>query len=543
MSWNIADIWERIAATIPSEPALLHRDRTISWSEFDRQATAMARRLLAGGARPGDKIAIYSHNRPEYLIAVFAAIKARLIPVNVNYRYRLAELEYLFDNSDAVAVVFEGSFAERLAEVRPRLPKLRDFIHIEDGTPRPPWASSFEDAVSGESEPLGIERSPDDLIFIYTGGTTGMPKGVMWRQEDIWRTLGAGGDFLTGRGKPATLDEHADAIAAASKRMRLLPACPLMHGTGLLTAISTLVRGGSIVTLAGRRFDPHELWSEVEAKQVDTIAIVGDVFARPMLDALAERHYDISSVRVIISSGVLWSPEVKKGLLAYNRHMVLLDTLGASEGTGFGTSITTAEGTSEPARFKVGSRVKVFTDDGREVRPGSGERGRVARSGAIPIGYYKDPEKTAETFPVIGGVRYAMPGDYATVAADGTLVLLGRGSVCINTGGEKVFPEEVESVLRRHPAVADAAVVGLPDPRWGEAVTALVTARQGGPVPGESDLREHVRRHLAGYKVPKRIFTVESLPRSPAGKLDYKAARELAAQLAGTKTNSEPTTR
>ncbi|RMF22121.1 MAG: acyl-CoA synthetase, partial [Deltaproteobacteria bacterium] len=414
MNWNIADIWERIAAVIGDAPALLHADRVLSWSDFDRRAEALARFLTDRGAKVGDKIAVYSHNRPEYLIAVFAAIKARLVPINVNYRYRREELEYLLDNSDSVAIVFEGTFAERLDEIRGRLPKVHTYVQIDDGLPQVAWAEPLEPILEQPVDARGIERSPDDMIFIYTGGTTGMPKGVMWRQEDIWRTLGAGGDFLTGRDKPADLEAHARKIAEAQARMRLLPACPLMHGTGLLTAISTLVRGGSVVTLPIRRFDPHVLWREVEDKRVDTIAIVGDVFARPMLDALGEREYDISSVRVIISSGVVWSPETKQGLLRYNRRMVLVDTLGASEATGFGTSVTTAEKTVRAARFKVGARVKVFTDDGREVTPGSGERGRVARSGAIPVGYYKDPEKTAETFPVIDGVRYSMPGDYAT---------------------------------------------------------------------------------------------------------------------------------
>ena len=531
MNWNIADIWERIAATIGGEPALLHGDRSVTWKEFERRAEALACFLTDAGARAGDKIAVYSYNRPEYLIAVFAAIKARLVPINVNYRYRREELEYLFDNSDSVAIVFEGTFAERLAEIRHSLPKVHTYLQIDDGSPPADWAQPIEPILARSNETRSIERSPDDLIFIYTGGTTGMPKGVMWRQEDIWRTLGAGGDFLTGRDKPSDLDEHARNVASAPARMRLVPACPLMHGTGLLTAISTLVRGGSIVTLPAHRFDAHLLWREVEAKRADTIAIVGDVFARPMLDALRERSYDISSVRVIISSGVLWSSETKQGLLEYNR-MVLVDTLGASEATGFGTSVTTADKTVRAARFKVGARVKVFADDGHEVKPGSGERGRVARAGAIPIGYYKDPEKTAETFPVIDGVRYSMPGDYATVAADGTLELLGRGSMCINTGGEKVFPEEVETVLKRHPSIADAAVVGVPDPRWGQAVTALVVARPGAGRIDEPHLREFVREHLAGYKVPKRIFVVNEIKRSPAGKMDYRAAEQTARRLA-----------
>ncbi len=532
MTWNIADIWERIAGVIEDEVALIDERRRLSWGEFDRQATALARHLMHAGLEAGDKVAIYSHNRPEYLVAVFAAFKARLVPVNVNYRYRREELHYLLDNSDAKAILFEGVFADALAELGDDLPKLESYIQL-DTSPPAAWAERLADILErADPSPLEIPRSPDDLLFIYTGGTTGMPKGVMWRQEDVWRTLGAGGDFLTGKDKPATLEDHAAQVRQSRRRMRLLPACPLMHGTGLLTAISTLVRGGAVATVPFRSFDAHALWRNVSAAEVDTIAIVGDVFARPMLAALEESDYDISCVRVIISSGVLWSAACKQGLLRFNPRMTLVDTLGASEGTGFGTSVTSADGSVRVGRFRVGNRVKVFTDDGREVRPGSGERGRVARAGSIPIGYYKDPEKTAATFPVIDGVRYSMPGDYATVAADGTLELLGRGSMCINTGGEKVFPEEVEEVLKRHPRVADAAVVGLHDERWGQAVTALAVAVSGESSLDENELREHVRGHLAGYKVPKRVFQVPALLRSPSGKMDYQAAAKAARGLA-----------
>jgi acyl-CoA synthetase (AMP-forming)/AMP-acid ligase II len=358
-----------------------------------------------------------------------------------------------------------------------------------------------------------------------------MPKGVMWRQEDLWTTLGGGGDPITGDGKPASLAEHADNIKRGLNRLRLLPASPLMHGTGLFTAISSLMHGGGIVTTEGRKFDAHELWRAVEAKRVNVIAIVGDVFARPMAEALDEKSYDLSSLRMIISSGVMFSPEIKQRLLDHHGGMLIVDSLGASEATGIGVSISSAAGPADRASFKIGNRVKVFTDEGREVAPGSGERGRVARAGPIPMGYYKDAAKSAQTFPVINGVRYSMPGDYATVAEDGTIVLLGRGSVCINTGGEKVFPEEVEEVIKRHPKVRDAAVVGLPDAKWGQAVTAIVEPTGAGAI-DEEEIRSLVRDTLAGYKVPKRVFTVVTLGRSPAGKMDYKAVTETARQLA-----------
>jgi len=533
MAWNFADIWEALAAGLGETPALLHGGSTLTWSQFDGYANALARYLVEAGARPDDKLAIYAYNRPEWLVAVAAAFKARLVPVNVNYRYRAEELLYLLDNSDAVAMIFERGFAANVDAIRTRLPKLRTLVQLDDGNPPVDWATDYASIACRRAAPLGIRRSPDDLLFIYTGGTTGMPKGVMWRQQDVWSTLGGGGDPFTGEGKPASLPEHVANVVASGGGPRLVPACPLMHGTGLLTAIQTLMSGGSIATLSSRGFDAAELWREVESKQVHAVSIVGNVFARPMAEELAVRHYDISSVRLIISSGVMFSPACKQALLAHHPGMLIFDSYGSSEATGLGTSVATANGEAPLAKFRVGTRVKVFTDDLREVAPGSGERGRVARAGYIPIGYYKDQKKTAETFPVIDGVRYSMPGDYATVEADGTLTLLGRGSVCINTGGEKVFPEEVEEVLKRHPAVEDAAVVGLPDPKWGQSVTAVVTLRPGQRL-DEDEARRHVRTALAGYKVPKRVFVADTLGRSPAGKMDYKAVTARAAALSGS---------
>lgn len=529
-NWNLGDIFEGIAQVAPDREALLHEERSLTWGDLDRESNALARHLLSNGAESGDKVAIYSYNRPEFIVTLAACFKARLVPVNINYRYRDEELSYIFDNSDSVAVIFEGGFADNIARLRPGLPKLQQFVQLDDGSPSLDGATAWESIIASDSSALGNERSPDDMLFLYTGGTTGMPKGVMWRQTDIWTSLGGGGDPITAEGKPTDLEEHLAKIEQGEGLIRLLPACPLMHGTGLLTCINTLMLGGTVVTVGSHKLDADELWRAVEEKKVNFTAIVGDVFARPMLKALGENSYDLSSLFLMVSSGVMWSPEIKKALLEHHPAMVLVDTLGSSEATGFGTSITTATESYNVGTFKIGDRVKVFTDDNREVEPGSEERGRIARSGAIPVGYYKDPEKSAQTFPTINGVRYSIPGDYAQVAADGTLTLLGRGSVCINTGGEKVFPEEVEEVLKRHTGVEDAAVVGLPDEKWGQAITALVTSAGDGQL-DEADLREHVRTALAGYKVPKRIFTVESLGRSPAGKMDYKGVTARAKQL------------
>ncbi len=533
MAWNLADTISAVAGVRGDAPALLHADRTLSWREFEGRTNAIARFLMDRGAAHDDKLAIYSYNRPEWIESLLGAYKARVVPVNVNYRYKEDELSYLLDNSDSVAIVFEGSFAPTLDKIRGSLGKLKTFIQIDDGSPQVPWAVPYEEVAGGDDAPIDLERSGDDLLFIYTGGTTGMPKGVMWRQEDVWFSLGGGGDFLTGRDKPDGLSAHLDKLRASQGGLRLLPACPLMHGTGMLMATQALMTGGSVVTLTSHGLDAAELWREVERKQVNIIAIVGDVFARPMIAELEKNQYDLSSLEAVMSSGIMFSPQCKERLLELHPQMRLIDSYGSSEATGMGTSVTTAEGSTKLAKFKAGSRVKVLTDDGREVEPGSGERGRVARAGYIPIGYYKDPEKTAQTFKTIDGVRFAVPGDYAMVEADGTLKLLGRGSVCINTGGEKVFPEEVEEILKRHPAIEDAAVVGLPDDKWGQAVTAVVTLRAGREL-SEDEAKEHTRTSLADYKTPKRVFVVESLGRSPSGKMDYAAVTDQARKLAGT---------
>jgi fatty-acyl-CoA synthase len=358
-----------------------------------------------------------------------------------------------------------------------------------------------------------------------------MPKGVMWRHEDLWEALQRGANATNLNATPENLEEHRQGIRSRGPGSRHLSACPLMHGTGMFTSISALGGGGAVVTLESARFDPHEFWSAVARHKVNSAAIVGDAFAKPMLRALDERPgaYDLSSLLLLISSGVVWSKEVKKGLLRHHAGLIIYDSFGASEGVGFGNSITTAQGESRTARFQIGEKVKVFTEDHREVRPGSGVPGFVARCGPIPSGYYKDPEKSAQVFPVIDGVRYSIPGDWCLVEEDGTLTLLGRGSVSINTGGEKVYPEEVEEALKEHLDVEDAVVVGVPDERWGQAVTAVVELRPGA-VFDEEELRREVRGKLAPFKCPKRILQVDTVGRAPNGKADYPAVAKLAVQ-------------
>jgi fatty-acyl-CoA synthase len=531
-NWNFGDILDALDASYaPDAPALIHDGVVTKWSDFARRSNNLAAQLRSRGAMPDDKVGFYLRNCPEYTEALAACFKARLVHVNVNYRYLDDELWYIFDNSDAKVVVFDGEFADRVAKLRTRLPKVAAWVQV-GGAPLD-FAIPYESlANTGSGKPFGIPRDGKDLLFLYTGGTTGMPKGVMWAANDLWHALGAGVNAPANGGQaPATLEQHVANVVKAGPLAKQIPCCPLMHGTGLFTAIGTIVAGGCVVTMPGHRFDPAELYDTVQRHQVNSLVIVGDAFAKPMLNALDENpgRWDISSVKLIVSSGVMWSTEVKKGLLRHNPGMILTDSFGSSEAVGFGSSIMTAAGEVKTAKFMIGDRCKVFTEDHREVVPGSGEKGFIARSGPIPVGYYKDPEKSAKTFPTIGGVRYSIPGDWCIVETDGTLTLLGRGSACINSAGEKIYPEEVEEALKTHPDVEDALVVGVPDDRWGSAVAAVVQLRNGASL-DEEKLRAHTREKLAAYKLPKRVYAVPAMFRAPNGKADYKSAQEFAAK-------------
>ena len=525
--WNLADIWERNADRFPDSIAQVQADRSFTWAEFDRRADGIAHTLLHAGAQHQDKVAHYLYNCPEYLESMFGLFKAALVPVNTNYRYTDDELAYLWDNSDAVAVVFHGSFTHRCEQMRARAPKVHTWIWVDDGTePCPDWAIDYEVAAASATDTGRVSgpwgRSADDLYILFTGGTTGMPKGVMWRQDDMVGSLDAPSKFPL-----PTLPGWAEFDARMSKPgPRNLPAAPLMHGTGAFNAMWNLVLAGSVVTLPGRKFDPVELLDAIQHHRVNSISIVGDAFAKPILKALDAQpdRWDISSLRVIVSSGVIWASETKLGLLRHNARLIMIDSLGSSEAIGMASNTTTAESTGSTAKFALGANTRVLTEDGREVLPGSGERGRVALRGRTPIGYYKDEAKSADTFVVHDGVRWSIPGDWAEVEGDGTLRLYGRGSQCINTGGEKVYPEEVEEALKLHPSVNDAAVVGVPDERFGEAITALVEPNDGHSI-DEATLIAHVRTTLAAYKSPKRIITIDTVGRAANGKLDYKSLK------------------
>ncbi|MFC0081201.1 acyl-CoA synthetase [Aciditerrimonas ferrireducens] len=533
--WNFAELWETAAEAHPDAPALVQGERRLTWAEVDHRADGVARWLVDLGVEEQDKVAQYLYNCPEYMESMFACYKAGLAPVNTNYRYGPAELRYLWDNADAVAVVFHGCFAERIEPLRRELPKVRGWLWVDDGSgPCPSWAVPYEEAA--RSAPVGERtrapwgRSGDHLYLLYTGGTTGMPKGVMWRQDDLV-VLVAG--LLLG-GLPDEPDYELFRSRLPNPPPVGLPACPLMHGTGALVSKGVWTQGGCVVTLTSRRYDPVELLETIGRERVNVLAIVGDAFAKPMLRALEAEpeRFDVSSLMAITSSGVMWSEETKRGLLARNPNMVLLDAFSSSEALGMGASVSGGGTAAATAKFQLGEKAVVIGEDGRLVEAGSGEIGMVGVGGRIPLGYYKDPEKTAKTFKVVDGKRYSIPGDFARVEADGTITLLGRGSVCINTAGEKVFPEEVEEVVKRLPEVADCVVVGVPDERWGEAVTALVEPQPGATL-DEATVVAHVRGELADYKVPKRVLVVDSIGRAPNGKVDYRRCRERAMEAVG----------
>jgi len=529
LGWNFGDILDAIEPVLPPDaPAFIHGDRVIPWGEATRATNNLARSLIARGARPGDKVAIYMRNRPEYVLTVAAAFKARLTHVNVNYRYTPEEVWYIFDNSDAQTVVYASEFRDAIAEIRPRLPSVKTWVEVSADGRTLPFAEPFEAlAADGNGGPLDIQRSGDDQFFIYTGGTTGMPKGVMWAHHDL-REITLAGARRMGP-VPETLEELREHTRKVGPGGRILPAPPLMHGTGLLTALGAHLSGGCVITLEGESFDAEEALVAIDRHKPQALVLVGDSFGRPILNALnaAPGKYDVSSIAMIVSSGVMWSLEVKRGLLEHMPQAMLNDGFSSSEALGMGASVMTKTGEVQTAKFVLGERCKVFDENDNPVEPGSGVPGLVAIGPPNPVGYYKDEEKTARTFRVIDGVRYSIPGDWCLVETDGTLTLLGRGNACINTAGEKVFPEEVEEALKTHPSIEDALVVGLPDEKWGQAVTAVVDLAPGHHL-DEAGLKAHVRRKLAGYKTPKAIVIADRALRASNGKADYPAARQAA---------------
>jgi fatty-acyl-CoA synthase len=551
MGFNLAEISETIAAAIPERECLIWRDHRFTWADFNERTRRLGNYLHGRGLghrleRSGlqnfesgqDHLGIYLYNCNEYLEAMVGAYKARVAPFNVNYRYVDEELIYLLNDADARALIYHARFAPNVERILAQLPNLEVLIQVADdsGLALLPGAVDYDEALrTSSADRPALEWSEDDLYILYTGGTTGMPKGVLWRQENIF--FGALGGVPLGRGKFESLQDIAD--TAKSGTLRALAAPPFMHGAAHWMAFNAMHQGGTVIIQDRTdRLDSDDVWSTIERQKVDFLTIVGDAFGRPLIDQLDKKSYDLAHFKVIVSGGAILTPALKDAFLERIPHLMILDGFGASESGGQGSQITTAGGKATTGTFRMGKDTVVLAADfSGMLEPGSPDSGWLARSGHVPLGYFKDAEKTAKTFPVIRGQRYAVPGDHAKVAEDGSIVVLGRGSVSINSGGEKIYPEEVEKALKHHPSVYDAVVVGTPNERFGQQVTAVVQARVG-EVPLEEELREFAAQHIARYKLPRAILFVEEMMRSPSGKADYRWAKELALKRLGVGSQS-----
>ena len=540
MALHFADCWEHIADRIPDQPAIRQGDRVLTWQEYEERAARLSACFADHDLGQGRHVGMFLYNCPEYLETQFAAFKQGTTPVNVNYRYLEDELLYLLDNADITALVYHASLGDRVAAIRDRLPRLELLIEVDDrGRPdvgdvdRVKGALAYEEVVASHDPAPRKARDLDDVYMLYTGGTTGMPKGVMYGMGEFTKAWLEFAATNLGR-EPWTSDEELAAWvgeqADAGALSRTCPGPPLMHGTGVwLGAMMPHLTGSCVVLLESRKLDPAEVVAAAEGG-LAMLVIVGDAFAKPIVAHLDERRdagspADLSGLAVILSSGAMLSAETKEAILDHAPHLIIIDALGSSEGS-MGSRISVGKGSGTTAKFEMTPGNKVFDELDREVEPGSGVVGRVAATGTfLPIGYYKDPEKSAATFRTIDGVRYSFPGDMATVEADGTITFLGRGSQCINTGGEKVFVEEVEEAIKTHPAVVDCLVFGIDDDRFGQQVAAVASVDDDGV--GAEDLIAHCRDRLATYKAPRRLEIVEDVPRAPNGKADYKSARAL----------------
>jgi len=518
--FNIADLFEQSVDAWGDREYLVDERVRRTFAEVEARANQLAHHLAAAGVGPGDHVGIYAYNRAEWVETLWAVFKLRAVWININYRYVTDELAYLFGNANLVHLVVEPEFVERARSVAPDLA----MTVIGD---------DYEAALAAQSPERDFgPRSGDDLYILFTGGTTGMPKGVVWRHEDVVYALGGGIDVISGQ----RLEADGDFVtkAEAGFPLTVYPLPPLMHGASQWAVMGQSFLGNRIVLR--ERFDPAEVWRTVDAEGANLIMITGDAMARPLIDELDANRadYDLSSLFACSSSAVLFSQTCKDTLLDYFPNLVITDAIGSSESGANGVAMVSRGTAMKGGPTVTAARDAVVLDD--ELRPvaaGSGIVGRLARSGNVPIGYYNDPEKTAATF-VTGpdGVRYVLPGDFASIEADGSITLLGRGSVSINTGGEKVFPEEVENALKGHAAIFDATVVGVPDERWGERVVAVVSTRPG-TTPQLDDVQEHCRQHIAGYKLPRDLVVVDEIVRSPAGKPDYRWARTTAIEALG----------
>jgi 3-oxocholest-4-en-26-oate---CoA ligase len=522
MEFNHADLFESLADSLGHRTAVICGTDKLTFAELDSHANRLAHHLLSAGVRPGQHVGVQLYNGVEYIATVLAALKIRAVPINVNYRYVEAELLYLYRDSDMVALVYDVEFDSRVAATAPDAPALQHLIAV-GGPSAVPGALLWDDAVAGQ--PAGRdgfpERSGEDVYIIYTGGTTGMPKGVMWRTEDLFMAFGGGNPYGDPHSRPEEVLEFAKTF---DPPMVMMAAAPLMHGAAQMATFIGWWMGSTIVYT--RKFDAADVLATIQREKVFTVNITGDAMAIPLADELASGSYDLAGLAVISSTGAILTGTVRARLQELLPHVTIMDNFGSTES---GYTASGAEGSSPESGLKFkpnSSRLTVLDDDLKVVVPGSGVQGQVAKSGRIAFAYYNDPDKTERTFPLVDGVRWLLTGDIATVEEDGTIAVFGRGSQCINTGGEKVFPEEVEAVLKGHPAVYDAVVTGIPDERWGNRVAAVIQSY--GAAPTVEELDQHCRGLLSGYKVPRTYAFVDEMRRSPAGKADYRWAKQIA---------------
>lgn len=521
-NWNFGDILDGVARVVPGDrPAVVRGDQVLTWRDFDARSNRIARALFAAGLKPGDRVAILARNITEFIEIVAATYKARMSWVNINYRYTSSEVEYVLADSQSKALFFQEEFREIVKPVQAALPQLALVAPIgSDG--------AYEAlAGEGDASPLGIERSPEDCYMLYTGGTTGKPKGVVWRMGDA-RAVQL--ESPTIKAPPATMDEHLAAVSANQAPGRIIPACPLMHGAGTNSSIAELMSGGTVILLENRGFDAVELWDAAARWGATRILIVGDVFARPMAQALVANpgRWDLSSLKVISSAGLMWSKEIKAALVEALPAITLMDILGASEASNFAYSFTTATNSTPTGLFEAAPQtVLVAPDFSRILGSEEAGPGLLARRTPFALGYHDDPGKTAATYREVDGELLAIPGDMAERTEDGRLRLIGRDSMVINTGGEKVFAEEVEEALKRAPGILDALVVGVPDEKWGKVIVGLIKTGDGYD---EAAVRQSLLGELAPYKLPKRMLQLDEVPRHASGKGDYRRAVAIAEQ-------------
>ena len=536
---HFANIWEHISDIIPNRIAIVCGENKKTWKEYEQDSAKLASFLSSQGIKENSKVGLYLHNSNEYLEAQFATFKVMGVPINVNYRYKSGELIYLLDNSDAEAVFFQACYADQVEDIAKELPNIKTWIQVgNDSNKNLSFVVKYNDIINDHQQMERIIRSEDNTYMIYTGGTTGMPKGVMYTHggfaTSMFGTLKQQGyevPDVRNRDNLLKLEPILKKMDENDSLNSCLIACPLMHGTGMfLGGFLTHVLGGAVITVPSLGLDPELLLNQVKTSKVKTMVIVGDAFAKPILAELDKakdqnKPYDISSLQTLISSGVIWSAKVKEGLLRHH-DMNLFDSMGSSEG-GMGSSMSSRDNPAQTAKFKMNSNVIVLSDENKLVEPGSGIRGKIGTSGLVPIGYYKDPEKSASTFKDFDGVRYSFPGDYAMVETDGSITLLGRGSNCINSAGEKIYPEEVEEAIKLDSNIYDCLVVGIDDERFGQKVVAVASFEKNKEILFD-DLIKNTRNHLSGYKLPKMIKFVDEVKRAPNGKADYKWALEIA---------------